>query len=740
MSRDVSNHRARVLCAAIGATVESLESRHLFAAALPLVSIAATDPLASEVGLDTGTYRITRSGGDLSAPLLVDLIVGGRATNGVDYGIIGNAITIAAGQSTFDFLVRPAGDAKVEPTESITVSLGASSAYAINPDAPLGNVLLKDSGGATLAEIGFFKANVNFQPYDVPVPAGYIVDGGASYKRQSNGRTYGWSTSKIADTRDRAASNAYDQRYDTLIHLGSGDSWNMAVPNGSYLVHLVAGDPSSFDSTYNFNVEGKELISGKAGSGNRFLEGTETVTVTDGTITITNGSGAENNKLMFANITQLTDAAGRELGVPLVSFSDAHADAAEPDDPGVWHVRRTGSTAQALTVKYTVGGSATNGKDYDTLTGTVTIPAGKSEVELRIDTIDDGQIESSELVTVSLVESPGYLTGGDTDAVCTITSDDVLTPHVSWTTSNAPKPDVGRVEAGILQIGSKLYVIGGFRENLTITSRVDVLDFTTGKWTSLASLPSGAARTHGGVATDGKFIYLVAGQPGEGYSTGTNKAFKYDIAKNQWSSFVSLPSTRFAGTMFYIGGKLHFVGGTSSDRATPQDVHWVIDPNAANPTWTRASSMPKAQDHIAHAIIGDDVYIVGGEHGHASIEDPHAATYVQHRYLFKYDHKTDTWTRLADMPKAASHFEGAIQVINGKIVVFGGKAGNEDQTGTVQVYDPATDKWRVISHSVPDGREGAASAVWQGKIWYGLGFSEQLGVTTKSYWGTLEDF
>jgi len=149
--------------------------------------------------------------------------------------------------------------------------------------------------------------------------------------------------------------------------------------------------------------------------------------------------------------------------------------------------------------------------------------------------------------------------------------------------------------------------------------------------------------------------------------------------------------------------------------------------------------MPKVQDHIAHAIIGDDVYIVGGEHGHASIADPHAATYVQHKYLYKYDYKTDTWTRLADMPKAASHFEGAIQVLNGKIVVLGGKAGDEIESATVQVYDPATNKWQIIKNSVPDGREGAASAVWQGKIWYGLGFSDDFEVTTKSYWGTFEN-
>src|SRR5215210_1211496 len=115
-------HRARTLCAAARATVESLEPRQLFAtapAALPQVSIAATDRIASEVGRDTGTYLVTRTG-DLSTPLVVNLIVGGRATNGVDYGFIGNAITLAAGQSSFSFLVRPISDGKVEPTESIT--------------------------------------------------------------------------------------------------------------------------------------------------------------------------------------------------------------------------------------------------------------------------------------------------------------------------------------------------------------------------------------------------------------------------------------------------------------------------------------------------------------------------------------------------------------------------------------------------------------------------------------------
>ncbi len=46
----------------------------------------------------------------------------------------------------------------------------------------------------------------------------------------------------------------------------------------------------------------------------------------------------------------------------------------------------------------------------------------------------------------------------------------------------------------------------------------------------LGSLPAGAARTHGAVATDGRFIYLVSGQAGGGHGAGTTKSFKYEIA------------------------------------------------------------------------------------------------------------------------------------------------------------------------------------------------------------------
>jgi len=74
------------------------------------------------------------------------------------------------------------------------------------------------------------------------------------------------------------------------------------------------------------------------------------------------------------------------------------------------------------------------------------------------------------------------------------------------------------------------------------------------------------------------------------------------------------------------------------------------------------------------------------------------------------------------------------------VVLFGGKFNAERSTNVIQVYDPLTNDWQLIDDPLPDRRNGAATAMWQGRIWYGLGFSDTLGMTTRAYWGELIDF
>src|SRR6185295_19306082 len=151
-----------------------------------------------------------------------------------------------------------------------------------------------------------FNANINFQPAASPVPPGLLVDSGAVFGNRGNGQTYGWNADNSAQTRDRDAPNSADQRFDTLIHLQKAANpnarWEIAVPNGTYRVRIVAGDASFFDSVFRINVESVLAIDSTPTSANRWVDRTVVVTVSDGRLTVSNATGATNNKLCFIEI------------------------------------------------------------------------------------------------------------------------------------------------------------------------------------------------------------------------------------------------------------------------------------------------------------------------------------------------------------------------------------------------------------------------------------------------------
>lgn len=77
--------------------------------------------------------------------------------------------------------------------------------------------------------------------------------------------------------------------------------------------------------------------------------------------------------------------------------------------PAVFTVTRTGSTASPLTVYYNLGGSAIVGRDYASLPGFVTIPAGAAGATIPVSARADGFGPAiNKDVTISVVSGPGY--------------------------------------------------------------------------------------------------------------------------------------------------------------------------------------------------------------------------------------------------------------------------------------------------------------------------------------------
>ena len=93
-------------------------------------------------------------------------------------------------------------------------------------------------------------------------------------------------------------------------------------------------------------------------------------------------------------------------------------------NPGEFTIARS-DTAGDLTVNYSVSGTATNGTDYATLSGTATIASGTSSVKLPVTPIDDATQEGDETVIVTLTADPNYTIGTPGSDTVTIAGDPV---------------------------------------------------------------------------------------------------------------------------------------------------------------------------------------------------------------------------------------------------------------------------------------------------------------------------
>jgi LEA14-like dessication related protein len=92
----------------------------------------------------------------------------------------------------------------------------------------------------------------------------------------------------------------------------------------------------------------------------------------------------------------------------------------------VYTFTRSGSTTNALTVNYTLGGTATLNTDYTRTgtTNTVTFAANSSTATVTVDPTADTTVENNETVALTLASGTGYTVGTATAVTGTITNDD----------------------------------------------------------------------------------------------------------------------------------------------------------------------------------------------------------------------------------------------------------------------------------------------------------------------------
>lgn len=107
---------------------------------------------------------------------------------------------------------------------------------------------------------------------------------------------------------------------------------------------------------------------------------------------------------VYTNIEEYinnTDPLNEGNQIVYLSTPDTRAQE-DTGEPGRFTLHRSGDLQNPLTVQYTVSGTAENGTDYASLSGTAQFPAGESSVNLAIEPIADSQDEGAEKMIVTV--------------------------------------------------------------------------------------------------------------------------------------------------------------------------------------------------------------------------------------------------------------------------------------------------------------------------------------------------
>jgi hypothetical protein len=203
-------------------------------------------------------------------------------------------------------------------------------------------------------------------------------------------------------------------------------------------------------------------VSGSAGAGSDYGALSGTVTIPAGAasanilINTLNDSVFEGNELV--SVTLNASQGSYNLGGASAAVTIRDDEQALPEvtavvwtggsendlaNPASFMLRRTGSTAQPLTVSYQLLGTATAGVDYVTPAYTVTFPAGQDTLRLNLQVLDDAAVESVEKIKLVIVAGPGYtVPAGAAQPEASITDNDTGNPPPTQGDSNKPTASI----------------------------------------------------------------------------------------------------------------------------------------------------------------------------------------------------------------------------------------------------------------------------------------------------------
>ena len=244
-------------------------------------------------------------------------------------------------------------------------------------------------------------------------------------------------------------------------------------------------------------------------------------------------------------------------------------------------------------------------------------------------------------------------------------------------------------------------------------------DSITGTWLPpYASLPT--PRTMLGLGQDQQDnLYALGGTGADGNPTAVQEVYQPELAN--WSAATPMPTARSSPAVAVVGTQLFAIGGftfTSGGPRTALSTNEMLDLTTG--TWTTCSPMPTARGLAAVGVVDGKIYIVGGQDSE-SLGDNQV-----------YDPAADDWDIAA--PLAVSRGGIAGGVVDNHLYLAGGAGDDEKVLDILEMYDPVHDRYAELA-PLPTARWLAAGAAAQNVVFVmgGSSFSTDDPLAVNEY-------
>ncbi len=326
----------------------------------PSVNITTTVPYVAEAGTNKGMFTVTRHG-PTNYAMQVSLVIGGSASNGVDYEAIQPSVTIPAGAYSVPIAVTPIDDTLAEPDETVAIRVVPSML----------------ANGASVYRVGSpAEATVVIRDNDRP-PENHPPTVGIASPTNKTEFTAPADITIVAEAQDSDGIVVMVEFFAGNVRLGIVTNNNPAAASPANIWQFTWTNVPA--GTYTLTARATDDKGAK--------------TTSSGKIVYVRSVNVQPVVTIVA-----TDPEGSEI--PLVPAGQGRP---QMVDPAVFTVTRAGDTSIPLTVYYDIGGSAKNGVDYDHLSGSVVIPVGAASATIEVFPIDDQLVEGVKTVEIALV-------------------------------------------------------------------------------------------------------------------------------------------------------------------------------------------------------------------------------------------------------------------------------------------------------------------------------------------------